>query len=145
MLITFITPALLVAAMWGFIPIMEKQLLSYISAKTLLVIFGLFTGIMSIFLGLYYYKDIYKDFNNKELIEKVSFKMLFIMVFFYILASLIYYILLKDNKSHVVVALTYTTPLFVALFSYLLSKEEITKTSIFGIILIVLGSIIVSK
>jgi len=145
MLYKLILPALLVAAMWGFIPIMEKQLLNHISAKTLLVIFGLFSGLMSLLLGIYYHKEIYDDIKNKDLLEKVSFKMLFIMVFFYVLASLIYYILLKDNKSHVVVALTYTTPLFVTLFSYLLAKEEITKTSLLGILLIVSGSMIVSK
>ena len=145
MLFNLLLPALLVAALWGYIPIMEKKLLEHISIKTLLVLFGLLYGLISLVLGIIYYKDISKDLQNKEILEKLSFKLLLFMVIIYVIGSLIYYILLKDNQSHVVVALTYTTPLFVALFSYLLSQEKITKQSMLGIILIVIGGVIVSK
>jgi drug/metabolite transporter (DMT)-like permease len=121
MLFNLLLPALLVAALWGYIPIIEKKLLEHISIKTLMVLFGLLYGLISLVLGIIYYKDISKDLQNKEILEKLSFKLLLFMVIIYVIGSLIYYILLKDNQSHVVVALTYTTPIFVALFSYLLS------------------------
>jgi transporter family protein len=145
MICKLLLPALLVAALWGYVPIIEKKLLEHIFIKTLIVAFGLLYGIVSIILGLIYYKEIKEDLQNKDIFDKVSIKMLTFMIIFYIIGSLIYYILLKDHKSHIVVALTYTTPLFVALFSYLLSQEKITKQSMLGIILIVIGGILVSK
>jgi len=144
-MLKLLLPALLVAALWGYIPIMEKKILELVSIKTLLVLFGLLYGIISLIIGLIYYKDISKDLKNKEILEKLSIKMLIFMVIIYVIGSLIYYILLKDNKSYTVVALTYTTPLFVTLFSYFMLKEEIKKSSILGIILIIIGGIIVSK
>ena len=144
-LFKLILPAILVAGMWGYLPVMEKKILEHVSIKTLLVLFGLLYGLMSLILGIYYHKEIFEDLKDKKILEKISIKALLFMVILYIVGSLIYYILLKDNQSHVVVALTYTTPIFVTLFSYLTAKEEITKKSILGIVLIVIGGMIVGN
>ena len=144
-LFNLVLPAILVACMWGYLPVMEKKILQHVSIKTLLVLFGLLYGIVSLIICMYYYKEIYEDIKNKNIFEKISIKALLFMVIFYIVGSLIYYMLLKDHKSHIVVALTYTTPIFTTLFSYLMIQEEITQKSILGIILIVAGGIIVSE
>jgi len=144
-LFKLVLPAMLVAGMWGYLPVMEKKILEHVSIKTLLVLFGLLYGIISLIIYIYYHKEIYEDIKGKNIFEKISIKTLLFMVILYIVGSLIYYILLKDNKSHIVVALTYTTPIFTTLFSYLMIKEHITIKSMLGIILIVAGGIIVSE
>ena len=144
-LFKLVLPAMLVAGMWGYLPVMEKKILEHVSIKTLLVLFGLLYGIISLIIYIYYHKEIYEDIKGKNIFEKISIKTLLFMVILYIVGSLIYYILLKDNKSHIVVALTYTTPIFTTLFSYLMIKEHITIKSMLGIILIVAGGIIVSN
>ena len=70
-LFKLILPAILVAGMWGYLPIMEKKILDHISTKTLLVLFGLIYGLMSLVLGIYYHKEIYKDLKDKKILIQI--------------------------------------------------------------------------
>ena len=68
-LFKLILPAILVAGMWGYLPVMEKKILQHVSIKTLIVLFGLLYGIVSLIICMYYYKEIYEDIKNKNIFE----------------------------------------------------------------------------
>jgi len=144
MLIELIIPAFIIASIWAYMAIIEKKILKYISHKSLFIYFGLFVGLVSLILLLYYNKDVKKDIDLITTSTKISFKLLIFYALIYIIAAFIYLKLMKEHHSYMVIALTYTTPLFVTLFSYLELKEDINIKSVLGVLLIVSGSVTLS-
>jgi len=55
------------------------------------------------------------------------------------LANMIYYYILKDNETSIVVSLMYSAPFFTLLLSYLFLNETLQPIGIIGIFLIFLG------
>jgi len=135
-------PAFIVAIIWAYMAIIEKKLLKHVSYITLFILFGLFIGFISLLLLIYYNKSIKEDIIF--MYNKISYIILMLYGLIYIIASLIYLKLMKNHYSYLVVALTYTTPLFVTLFSYFELKENIDIKSVLGILLIVSGCITIS-
>jgi drug/metabolite transporter (DMT)-like permease len=83
-------------------------------------------------------KDLYR------LTTKDILLLLFEGVFILFVANVIYYYVLKDNESSIVIALESSTPFFTLIFAYLLLNEKINFNGIIGIILIILGVICIS-
>lgn len=55
------------------------------------------------------------------------------------LATLIYFYLIENHKSYLVVALTYSAPLFTALLARWWLGEDISYVGAVGVVLIVVG------
>lgn len=137
------TPLLIGAAatvsiLWAISAIIQKHLLDHMSCETMLFLVGLFFGIISIFLGIAYQKKISADLFREPVLDKLPLVVL--MVFLgYFLANWTLFRLLDKHSCYLVVSMTYTTPLFVLLFSYFLLNEKITWLSALGVALIVSG------
>jgi drug/metabolite transporter (DMT)-like permease len=61
------------------------------------------------------------------------------------LATLLYYQLMRNHKSHLVTALTYSSPIFTLLLAELVSGERPDQYSRWGVILITLGIVVLSQ
>ena len=128
-----------VAILWSVAAILQKKILKHMSCETLLFFIGAFFGIMSIGFGMAFRGKIMKDLGTGEITSQI-WAFLVMMVFLgYVLANYIYFQLMDKHSCYVVVGMTYTTPLFVALFSYFLLNEPFTVKSVAGLVLIVGG------
>jgi drug/metabolite transporter (DMT)-like permease len=59
-------------------------------------------------------------------------------------ANYLYFNVIKNHASHLVSALVFSSPFFTLLFSYFLLKEDISLTSLIGVMFIVFGVILLA-
>ena len=139
MIPNFILLALFIAFLWGIQPVIHKYLLKRVNSITIMLISSIvyliallikisFSQTYNLFLG-----DIGKLTARDFLIICVT------SLFTVFLANMIYYYILKDNETSIIVSLIYSAPVFTLLLSYLFLKEKIDLLGIIGILLIILG------
>lgn len=133
--------SLLVSLMWGITPIIKKFALKSISPIMLLYISGICYFIGTFVMGIIYRKELLEEYKTLNYI-KIFFVMICIFGGGYI-AEIIFLNLLKNNKSAIITALTYSSPFFTLLLAYFILNEKITLYGIIGIIFITIGLIFI--
>lgn len=129
--------AILVSFLWGAAAVFQKMLLVDINKETIMFISSIIYTIISSIFYLYNYDEIKNDIVNVT--QKHLIIMLLISIFGTFLANLLFYKILKNQTSIIVTALTYTSPFFTLLLSYIFLKEEINQNTIIGLFLTVAG------
>jgi drug/metabolite transporter (DMT)-like permease len=139
--------ALGAAALWAASAMLHKVLVQRMSVYTVMVLVG---GIYAVLLaGVLVWQrrvilsDIKRSFSHSGFGQNAAYVVLVAIVGF-LLPYLIYYQLLQKHSVSGITALTYTTPLFVAGISVLLSGKNLPVSVWFGIVAIVLGAVLVS-
>jgi uncharacterized membrane protein len=128
--------ALPVAALWALTVVAQKHSLGSVKPETAFVIITLtHTLFLLTYLALNW-KAIQGDFVNVD--RKLSF-ILLAGVFASFIGNMLYYKLLNNNSAPVMSAAVSATPLFVALFAYILLGTRITLRQLAGIIIILFG------
>ena len=144
MKLTTIALSLSVALLWSISVIIQKYTLQYLPFLAVFIFHSIIYSICTMILFLYNKSYIlYHLKNNIYNTKLILFSILGVILGLFI-PNLINIYLLKNNKSFIIVALTYTTPLFSLLLAYLLLKEEISLKEIIGVLFIVLGVIIIA-
>lgn len=137
--------ATIVSFLWGLQIVLQKIMLKSLSPITTLVIGSTFYLTALAVFATWNWNVIREDvFVNCRIDAKViaiAFISSFLCGF---IANMMYMFVLAKNNSHIVAALTNTTPLFTLLFAALLLREHITRRSVMGVILIVAGTILLS-
>jgi uncharacterized membrane protein len=133
----YVIIALLIGLLGGLSPIINKHLLNKFNHATLLVVSSIVYSIFSII-----YIWLNQKLISKE-IKTVTYNDFFIISFEAIacafLVDLLFYYILKDNDSHMVCVLIYTSPIFTFLFAYLFLNERINMEKIAGLFIIFAG------
>lgn len=143
-MLTLIGLASTASILWGVTAILHKKMLNFMSPHTLIFLIGILFGAMSIIFAFFFKKNITADLFDKKM-PTVVWGWLILTVFLgSICAYFIYFSIMQKNSTHLVVALTYTSPLFVMLFSLLILNESISVISCIGCVLIVVGVICMS-
>jgi len=132
--------ALIIAAIFGLTPILEKYILKSITIETMMILSGLFYGaFMAIYVfcchGPHFMTDV------RTMVESPSLWVLVALAAFMVLivANFIYLSVLRDHKAYIVTAITASYPLFTVVAGYLLFHEVISVAHFIGILLIVGG------
>ncbi len=136
--------AVFIAFIFGVSPIIHKYIFNNVPSLTpqLLFIFG---GI-----AYFLFTFVYAISKKQSIITNIKTIPLSMTLLFLFGASLsfyanyLYFNIISKNPSHIVSSLIFISPIFTLILSYFLLKEEITITSIIGILLIVTGVIIVA-
>lgn len=136
--------AICIAFIFGVSPIIHKYIFNHVPRVTpqLLFIFGGITYFLFTF--------VYAISERQSIITNIQTIPLSMIVLFLVGASLsfyanyLYFNIISKNPSHIVSSLIFISPLFTLILSYFLLKEEITVTSVIGILLIVTGVMIVA-
>lgn len=132
--------SLVISVLWGVQPIMCKNLLENMSHTSVMLITSIIDIICVVLYAIYHQDDIKTD----KITKNNFLALLFISVFTIFLTSIMYYNILKDNKSSIVTALTYTAPIFTLLAGYITLEEQVKIKDIFGILLIVVGVVVLT-
>ena len=83
--------------------------------------------------------------NDIKKINLFTLILIFISVFIGLfLSNILYFYLLKHNEPSVVIAITFSAPLFTLLGAYLILQEKMHIYGILGVLSIVLGIILIS-
>ncbi len=138
--------SLMIAAFWSLSTIANKIALKTISVD---LVYGLTATISFITSWTIIF---FKKPNVKELTSEFSnannYSILIIISIAFIISVIARYIFLellkKTDKTFILVTLTNTVPLFVALASWLILKEQITFTGIIGMMITCVGIAIIS-
>lgn len=135
--------SLIIAIFWAINPIITKHVLNNTSYQFILFTTNLIYFTCILIFSIYNKKLILKDMMNISN-EKLLLISINTIVFSFI-SGLLYIYLLKHYDVNLVVALTYTSPIFIILLSQMFLNETITFTSKIGIVFIVIGGILISK
>ena len=133
--------SLLVSLMWGITPIIKKYALKSISPIMLIYISGICYFIGTFIIGFIYKKELLEEYKNLNFIN-IFFIMICIFGGGYI-AEIIFLNLLKNNKSAIITALTYSSPFFTLALAYFILNEKIKLYGIIGIFFITIGIIFI--
>jgi len=137
--------ALIIAAIFGLTPILEKYILKSITIETMMILSGLFYGaFMAIYVfcchGPHFMTDI------RTMMESPSLLILVVLSAFMVLivANFMYLSVLRDHKTYTVTAITASYPFFTVVAGFLLFQEMISVTHFIGILLIIGGVFILN-
>lgn len=136
-----VLPALSFALLSSIYVISLKHVSNHITTPTLLTIIGIFYFIFTITYYIYHKNIIHSDISN------INQNIIFIIILAVITSSLstiIYHNMLQGNGSVMVTGITSLTPVFVALLAWLIFKENITTSMAIGILIIVIGTYILT-
>lgn len=134
--------ALIIAFLWGTQPICHKYLEKDIDFLSLFIITWIFSTIIIFIVFILNFDKVYTTFIN---IKNRDIFIIVIIAFSIIISKYLYFkIIYNDNKT-IFVSICYLAPLFTLIFAYFLLNENITIQQIIGVILIILGSIIITS
>lgn len=139
-------PCLLVALIFGLVPIIEKYVLSFIQVESLLVVSGIVYFVVVALYALLANRNeaLATDFRimaDKPLVAALVVLSAFLIL---IVANYLYLCVLQNNKTHLVTAVIASYPLVTAVVSYMFLNEVITGAHALGILAIVGGVFLVN-
>lgn len=132
--------AIIVAIMWGIMPVYAKPILSKIQPVTFIIGVSFAMFLISLLVGLLYYKNVQSDFAKLSIVDTRSIIGLvcgFGLIM--ILSNLIYYYILHNNDTYLVAAITACYPIITFLLAFLFLNEKITYIRALASLLIVTG------
>lgn len=137
--------SLVVSFLWSIAPIIHKLVFKLGLHPKSVMAFGGFAyfAVLSVW-ALCNWKDIGPDVKflaDWRVVALIGFS----AVFSALLATVIYFHLIKEHAAHLVTAITYSSPFFTLLLSWWLLKEHITPLSVVGIVMIVLGVVLIAN
>jgi uncharacterized membrane protein len=130
------------ALLWGISPVITKSLLLKFNRYTIMLLFPAVYLLCLLCAFPYYGKDVMQDIVRLNQ-QDVCF-ILFQSVGVLFVGNIIYYYVLKDNKSSLITAIESCAPFFTLIIAYYFLNEKINFIGLIGIILIILGIICIS-
>jgi uncharacterized membrane protein len=128
--------ALPVAALWALTVVAQKHSLGSVKPETAFVTITLIHTMFLLGYMALNWKTISGDFSNVN--RRLSL-ILLAGVFASFIGNILYYRILSSNSAPVVSSTISSTPLFVALFSYILLRQAITARQLAGIFVVMFG------
>jgi drug/metabolite transporter (DMT)-like permease len=144
MTLSVVPIALFIALIFGVSPIIHKYIFNTVptvTPQTMFIFGGISYFIFTLMFALYEKQTLIQNMKNIP----SSVVMIFIFgtaISFF--ANYLYFKIISKNASYLVSSLIFISPLFTLILSFLFLKEDITMTSLIGIVLIVLGVILVA-
>jgi drug/metabolite transporter (DMT)-like permease len=138
----YIFYSVIVSFLWGIAAIIHKIFLKNITDITFMCMSGVIYFLLILFWIMYNNKIIQNDLKK---IDANTYFWIFIAVFFGLfISNALYFYVLKYNDPSIVVAITFSCPLFTLLGAYFILNERIHTYGLLGILSIVLGIVLIS-
>ena len=129
---------LIVAAIFGLVPILEKYILKSIHVETMMILSGILYGLAAILFGAFFWKDSLID-DVAKMTPLLWFLVSVAAVLVLIVANYIYLSVIRDHTTAIVTAITASYPLFTVVAGLLLFGEMITWSQFAGVLLVIGG------
>lgn len=129
--------SLAVSFLWAIPPIIQKSLMKTMDQKALLFYTWVFYSVCVIIYAFIHWESI----SQQKLSTTTLFWIAVTASISGLIGNIIYLYVLKRYDSHIVTALTYSSPLFTLVMAYLILHEKITLMGALGVMLIASGVI----
>jgi len=142
--IYFVPIALFVSVAWALAPVLHRYVFqqSHINPRTMMILSWVAYSACIIPYALYHFDAIKKDLPKINAMGYFLIAVSGILVGF--ISNLVYYYLVKYNKSALVSALVYSSPVFTLILAYLFIQEKVNLLGVFGILAITFGIIAIT-
>jgi drug/metabolite transporter (DMT)-like permease len=139
---TLVLTSLIVAFIWALNSVAQKHAVNNMSHPTAMAVFAVMYFILMLF-----YIGHHKELISSEIKNIIPSAILLMMaaVILNFIANVLYFRLIKANGVSIVTALTSTMPIFVALLSFMVLRENVTPKHIAGIAAVVGGVVLISQ
>ena len=134
--------ALVAALSWSIAAVFGKVLMAAITPVSMLVIVGLTYAVILAGMAVIWWRDIARDAAVILASPKLSVFVVALILSGFLIPYWIYYALMKDHPSYLVIALTYTVPAFTLLWAFYILRERINIWGALGVIMIVVGALL---
>lgn len=131
--------ALATSLLWAIPPIAQKYLVLKSSPEAVLVIGAFVYAIAASIFGLFHIQKL-KDASSLLFDMRIVLLLLFSVIIGAFLGNIIFLKVLRDHASHIVIALAYTSPIFVLMWMLLTKSAKIGWRSVAGVIAVVVGA-----
>lgn len=142
-MLSLLAGGLTISFLWGVMPVAHKYVLEGdVSPYTIMAV-GFLPYMLCLLLLFFMKRDlIINDIKKMNSLDVSIITLTAVLCGF--CANLIYYHIVKHNKSYLVSALIYSSTLFTLLFGWLFLREKITHGNLVGGLLIVSGVIVLA-
>lgn len=134
--------ALLIAFLTGLLPVAHKYLLGKYNPFSLMIFSSIIYFLAVICLAFTQTNNLKKDF--KLLTRTDAVILILSMVVCGFSANVLYYLILKTNKSYVVSSIMHTAPFFTLIVALLFLNEHISPTGILGVFCTIIGVVLIT-
>ena len=135
--------ALLVSAFWGVAPVIHKVLLHKFDPASMMVFSAPFYVFALAIYTCFYTNTLAKQWSSATVTDLLAIGFTSILTAF--IANILYFTVLAKNKSFVISALVYTSPIFTLVLAWLFLKENINLYGISGVLLVFIGVLLIAK
>lgn len=139
---TLLLTSLLVAFLWAITSVAQKHATNNLSHPTAMAIFAvMYFTLMLLYIGHH------KELISSELRNMIpsAILLLFAAVVLNFIANVLYFRMIKSNGLSLITGLTAVTPVFVALLSFMVLRENLSPKHIAGIVAVVTGVVLISQ
>ena len=134
--------ALVAAVFWSISAVFGKLVMQEMKPVSVLVIVGILYAIILAGIGAIWWKDISYDVHKIMQSPKLFGCIMGLILAGFLIPYYIYYTLMKNHPSYLVVALTYTVPVFTIIWAYFVLRENMNIWAGLGVVMIVAGALI---
>ena len=129
---------------WGLSSIFDKLSMTAFSPIMVFIVGGMVYATVALSLLIYHRNSIKHYFYDYKKYKTAWMYAILGAICVYGVANLIYYYALNaSNTPHIVIALSYSAPIFTLLVSIIILKHDFSITSILGVLLVIVGTFIV--
>ena len=134
--------ALVAALFWSIAAVFGKVIMAAVTPVSMLVIVGLVYAVILLGIAAIWWRDVARDAAVILASPKLSVYIVALILSGFLIPYWIYYALMKDHSSYLVIALTYTVPAFTLIWATFILREKINIWGALGVILIVVGALL---
>jgi uncharacterized membrane protein len=128
---------LILSFLWGVLPVVHKAVLSTLNHRVVLVMSGVIYFATLLVYTAWNWKVLRKE-GKKITVKHVAWLSAGTIGCTF-LGSIIYYYLISEYDSHIVTAISYSSPFFALILAWLFLKEDVSVMGAVGVLLIVAG------
>ena len=134
--------ALVAALSWSISAVFGKVIMAAVTPVSMLVIVGLAYAVILAGMAAIWWRVVARDAAVILASPKLSAYIVALILSGFLIPYWIYYALMKEHPSYLVIALTYTVPAFTLLWAAFILREKINIWGALGVIMIVVGSLL---
>jgi drug/metabolite transporter (DMT)-like permease len=137
---------LIVAAIFGLTPILDKFILRSIDVETLMIMSGVLYGVVATLYAVFYHRGPFMDDMTAITANPVLLLLIAVStVLIFIVANYLYLSVIRDHTTALATAITASYPLVTVVAGLLLFGEAISYEQFGGILLVIGGIFMLTK
>lgn len=130
--------------LWAVSPIVKKHLLNQLPIETVMLLVSI-AYVLTVSMFIIIFRRPIVANSLKKVTPQIVMLICLIVVICGLFPNYLYNMILKTHDVHIVTALVSITPLFVLFYSMVILKENITISSLIGVVFVCIGIAMINQ